>query len=247
MCGRYIQVASPTLLAEHFDVDEVVVPEPPEPRYNIAPRAEVLTVVQRGLDDPETAAEGGIRVLEPMRWGLVPSWADDPRIGDRMINARAESLTEKAAFKTAYRRRRCLIPADGFYEWQRISTKRKQPMFIHRRDGEPIAFAGLWEVWRSTPDDPWLLSCSIVTTRANAMMEPVHDRMPVMLEADVWDQWLDVRVHDREVLDPLLDPPPDDTLEMWPVSTLVNSADNDSPELVARVEPEPPDTLFEGF
>ena len=244
MCGRYIQVSSPTLLVEHFDVDEVVLPEPPEARYNIAPRAEVLTVVQRGLDDPETADDGGLRVLEPMRWGLVPSWADDPKIGDRMINARAESLGEKAAFKTAFRKRRCLIPADGFYEWQKLTGKKKQPMFIHRRDGEPIAFAGLWEVWRSSAEDPWLLSCSIVTTRANRMMEPVHDRMPVMLAADEWEPWLDVRVHDPAVLQPLLEPPPDADLEMWPIATLVNSADNDGPELLTRVEPELPDTLF---
>jgi putative SOS response-associated peptidase YedK len=244
MCGRYIQVSSPTLLVEHFDVDEVVVPEPPAASYNVAPRAEVLTVVQRGLDDPETAGKGGIRVLEPMRWGLVPSWADDPRIGDRLINARAESLSEKAAFKTAFRKRRCLVPADGFYEWQKLSDRKKQPMFIHRRDGEPIAFAGLWEVWRASRDDPWLLSCSIVTTRANEMMAPVHDRMPVMLAADQWDRWLDVRIDDDGELAPLLEPPPNDELEMWPVSTLVNKADNDGPDLVARVEPEPPDTLF---
>jgi putative SOS response-associated peptidase YedK len=248
MCGRYIQVSSPALLVEHFDVDETLVPEPPPPSYNVAPRAEVLTVVQRGLDDPETAAEGGIRVLEPMRWGLVPSWADDPRIGDRMINARAESLTEKAAFKTAYRKRRCIVPADGFYEWQKLTDKKKQPMFIHRRDGEPIAFAGLWEVWRPAPTEPWLLTCSIVTTRANGMMAPVHDRMPVMLAEDEWDTWLDVRIHDTAALEPLLEPPPDDLLEMWPVSARVNKADNDDADLVARVEPEPdpepPATLF---
>ena len=149
MCGRYVQVSSPTLLVEHFDVDEIGDPRAPDADYNVAPRAEVLTVVQRGLDDPETAAEGGIRVLEPMRWGLVPSWADDLKIGDRMINARAESIAEKPAFKTAFRKRRCIIPADGFYEWQTAhGHKKKQPMFIHRRDGEPIAFAGLWEVWQ---------------------------------------------------------------------------------------------------
>jgi putative SOS response-associated peptidase YedK len=248
MCGRYIQVSSPALLVEHFDVDETVVAEPPPPSYNVAPRAEVLTVVQRGLDDPQTAAEGGIRVLEPMRWGLVPSWAKDPGIGDRMINARAESLTEKAAFKTAYRKRRCLVPADGFYEWQTLSDKKKQPMFIHRRDGEPIAFAGLWEVWRPSSTEPWLLTCSIVTTRANGMMAPVHDRMPVMLSEDDWDTWLDVRIHDGAALEPLLDPPPDDLLEMWPVSARVNKADNDDADLVTRVEPEPepepPPSLF---
>jgi putative SOS response-associated peptidase YedK len=248
MCGRYIQVSSPALLTEYFDVDEVVVPEPPEADYNIAPRTEVLTIVTRGLDAPETAARGGTRVLEQMRWGLVPSWARDERIGDRLINARAESLSEKPAFKTAFRKRRCLIPADGFYEWERIAGKKqKQPVFVHRRDGEPIAFAGLWEVWRPDADSPWLLSCTIVTTRANAVVAPIHDRMPVMLPRTAWNTWLDVRVDDRAQLDPLLVPTPDAEIELWPVSTMVNRALNHGPELVERVEPiepETPNTLF---
>jgi putative SOS response-associated peptidase YedK len=247
MCGRYIQVSSPTLLVERFDVDEVAITETPDADYNVAPRHEVLTIVQRTSDESEAGARSGPRVLEEMRWGLVPSWAKDPKIGDRMINARAESLSEKAAFKTAFRKRRCIIPADGFYEWQRLADqKRKQPMFIHRRDGEPIAFAGLWEVWRddATPDSPWLLSCAIVTTRANATMEPIHDRMPVMLSESAWDTWLDVRSSERDVLDPLLEPAPDADIEVWPVSTMVNSANNNGPELVERVEPDVPNTLF---
>jgi putative SOS response-associated peptidase YedK len=247
MCGRYIQVSSPTLLVERFDVDEIAIPDAPEADYNVAPRKEVMTIVQRGLDVPETAAEGGTRVLEQMRWGLVPSWADDVKIGDRLINARAESLAEKSAFKTAFRKRRCIIPADGFYEWERVAgMKQKQPMFIHRRDGEPIAFAGLWEVWkdRGEPDAPWLLSCAIVTTRANATLAPIHDRMPVILTEDSWDRWLDVRINEHAAIDPLLDPAPDELIEMWPVSTMVNRADNNGPELVDRVEPEPPATLF---
>jgi putative SOS response-associated peptidase YedK len=245
MCGRYIQVSSPTLLVERFGVDEVVIEDTPEPDYNVAPRKAVMTIVQRGLDDPETAADGGVRVLEEMRWGLVPSWSKDVKIGDRLINARAESLAEKSAFKTAFRKRRCIIPADGFYEWRRLEgPKRKQPMFIHRRDGEPIGFAGLWEVWRESADEPWLLSCAIVTTRANATMEPIHDRMPVMLPETGWDPWLDVRIHERDVLDPLLEPAPDADIEVWPVSTNVNRADNNGPELVERVEPETPNTLF---
>jgi putative SOS response-associated peptidase YedK len=249
MCGRYIQVSSPTLLAEHFDVDEIAVPDAPEADYNVAPRKEVLTIVQRGLDDPEATRSGGVRVLEQMRWGLVPSWAKDLKIGDRLINARAESLAEKAAFKTAFRKRRCIMPADGFYEWQRIEGRPKQPVFVHQRDGEPIAFAGLWEVWkdRDVEDAPWLLSCAIVTTRANATMAPIHDRMPVMLPESAWDTWLDVRVSERAVLDPLLVPPADETIELWPVSTNVNNAGNNGSELVDRVEPfepEPPNTLF---
>jgi putative SOS response-associated peptidase YedK len=233
MCGRYIQASSPRLLAEHFDVDELAITESPEPDYNVAPRVQVLAVVQSAPD---------LRVLEPMRWGLIPSWATETRIGDRLINARAESVAEKPAFKTAFEKRRCIVPADGFYEWQRRGgSKTKQPMFVHRRDGDPLAFAGLWEVWRAAPDDDWLLSCAIVTTRANAMMEPIHNRMPVILPRTAWDAWLDRDVHGLAQLSDLLEPVADDLLEMWPVSTAVNSARNNGPELT---KPVPPDTLF---
>jgi putative SOS response-associated peptidase YedK len=181
-----------------------------------------------------------------MRWGLVPTWADDPRIGDRLINARAESVAEKPAFKTAFRKRRCILPADGFYEWEPGPGRRKQPVFVHRRDGEPIAFAGLWEVWRddTVPDAPWLLTCAIVTTRANAVMEPIHDRMPVMLPETDWRTWLDPDVADLARLEAMLVPPPDEEIELWPVSTRVNSADTNGPDLVERIEPVEPDTLF---
>ncbi|MBM3674098.1 MAG: SOS response-associated peptidase [Actinobacteria bacterium] len=235
MCGRYVQVSSPELLAERFQVDEIALADTPEADYNVAPRKQVLTVVQRS---PER------RVLERMRWGLVPSWAKDPKIGDRLINARAESVAEKPAFKRAFRRHRCLLPADGFYEWQVVpGRKQKQPMFVHRRDGEPLAFAGLWEAWRD-PDDadaPWICTCVIVTTRANAVIAPVHDRMPVLLEASAWDTWLDPTNEDVDGLRELLAPASDATIEMWPVATLVNRARNNGPELVARVEAE---TLF---
>jgi putative SOS response-associated peptidase YedK len=239
VCGRYVQISSPTVLVERFDVDEVALAEVPEPDYNVAPRKEVLTVVQR--DRRSDGSPGPGRVLEQMRWGLVPSWADAPSVGDRQINARAESVAEKSAFKTAFRKRRCILPADGFYEWEALPGRRKRPVFIHRRDGEPIAFAGLWEVWRDRPDSPWLLTCAIVTTKANATVEPIHDRMPVMLPEPSWDTWLDPQVDDRDRLEALLVPPPDEEIELWPVSTRVNSADNNGPDLVERVEP---DTLF---
>ncbi len=245
MCGRYVQVSSPTLLAERFDVDEIAIDEAPEPSYNVAPRAEVLTIREHRRAEPEADAPAAPRVLEQMRWGLVPSWAKDPKIGDRLINARAESVAEKPAFKAAFLKRRCLLPADGFYEWQAVAgRKQKQPMFVHRRDGEPIAFAGLWEAWRDQPESPWLITCAIVTTRANATMAPVHDRMPVMLPETAWDTWLDPCVAECARLAALLVPPPDDLLELWPVSTQVNSASNNGPELAARVEPEDPQTLF---
>jgi putative SOS response-associated peptidase YedK len=229
VCGRFVQAASPDLLAEQFGVDELVVDDDREPDYNVAPRAEVLAVVQR---------EPARRTLEQMRWGLVPSWAESPAIGDRMINARAESLGEKAAFKQAFRHRRCLVPADGFYEWQARGGRRKQPMFIHARRAGPLALAGLWEVWRGSPDDDWLVTCSIVTTRANTTVAPVHDRMPVVLAPDDWETWLDPHLEDPGRLAPLLEPAPDDALALRPVRTLVNDTRNNGPELVVGAEPD---------
>lgn len=217
------------MLAEHFHVDEIAIDEPVAPSWNVAPRAEVLTIVDK--DD--------VRRLGRMRWGLVPSWAETPAIGDRMINARAESLVEKPAFRTAFERRRCIVPADGFYEWEAVPGRGKQPMYIHARSGEPLAFAGLWEVWRdaSVPDAPWLRTCAIVTTDANATVAPIHDRMPVMLPADGWDAWLDRDLRDPGALVGLLRPAPDELLELWPVSARVNSARNDDETLIEREDP----------
>jgi putative SOS response-associated peptidase YedK len=229
VCGRFVVASSPTLLAERFGVDEVAVDDA-EPDYNVAPRAQVMVVRQRGEE----------RVLSRVRWGLVPSWAKDPSIGDRMINARAEGLATKPAYKRAFAKRRCIIPADGFYEWKVVAPPttpkgrpRKQPMFIHRRDGEPMAFAGLWEVWK-IPDgaDEWLRSCAIVTTESNALLAPVHDRMPVVLPESAWERWLDPEGHDVDELAKLLRPAPDEWFELWPVAPLVNTAANNGPELV---------------
>jgi putative SOS response-associated peptidase YedK len=238
MCGRFVTASSPTLLAERFDVDDVFV-EASEPDYNVAPRAQVMIVRQR--EDR--------RVLSRVRWGLVPSWAKDPSVGDRMINARAEGIAEKPAYKRALSRRRCIIPADGFYEWQVVGPPKtpkgrpaKQPMFIHRRDGEPMAFAGLWEVWKlpegappvdGVDDEGWLRSTVIVTTKANELLMPLHDRMPVMLPESAWGRWLDPTQRDATAVEELLVPAPDDELEFWPVSSLVSKADNNGPELVA--------------
>jgi putative SOS response-associated peptidase YedK len=233
MCGRFVQVSSPELLVERFNVHEVATPRH-EPSYNVAPGATVYAVRDRAVD------EGRRRYLSELRWGLVPSWAADPKLGDRMINARAESLADKPAYERAFRQHRCLVPAEGFYEWQRRGG-RKQPTFVHRRYGEPMAFAGLWAAWRD-PADPgrdWLRSCAIVTTRANDTVAPLHDRMPVVLEARDWDHWLDPDVHDADVLARLLVPAASDVLAAYPVSSAVNSADNDGPDLVERVELEP--------
>jgi putative SOS response-associated peptidase YedK len=228
MCGRFVQAASPTLLAEHFHVDELALDEPPAPSWNVAPRAEVLTIVD----------QGDVRRMGRMRWGLVPSWADDPAVGDRMINARAETVLEKPAFRTALERRRCIVPADGFYEWERVGSRR-QPVYIHDRSGAPLAFAGLWAVWRdpAAPDAPWMRSCTVVTTDANATLAPVHDRMPVMLSPDAWGPWLDRDVTDGDAVVDLLRPAPDELLEWWPVSPRVNRARVDDERLIEREDP----------
>jgi putative SOS response-associated peptidase YedK len=238
MCGRFVQVSSPDLLVERFGVDEVAAPAH-APSYNVAPRAGVYAVRDRAEQD------GRRRSLSELRWGLVPSWAKDTKVGDRMINARAESLTDKPAYERAFRRHRCLVPADGFYEWQRRGS-RKQPMFIHRRDGEPMAFAGLWAAWRDGDGDDadWLRSCAIVTTDANDVLAPLHERMPVVLEERDWDRWLDPSADDVNALARLLVPASNELLVAYPVSSAVNSADNDGPELVQQVEePEPEPSL----
>jgi len=225
VCGRYVEVSSPALLAERFQVTEVR-PKELEPSYNVAPRADVPVVAERH----------GERVLDVVRWGLVPFWAKDPKIGDRMINARAESLLTSNAFKRPFERKRCIVPADGFYEWQKLEGKRtKQPWFIRRRDGEPLAFAGLWESWHDPnagEDAPPLRTCVIITTQPNELLAPIHDRMPVVLPESEWDTWLDVENHDVGALCKLLVPFPAGELEAWEVSTLVNKADNNGPELL---------------
>ena len=232
MCGRYVSVSSPTILAERFHVEEVRT-EPTEANYNVAPRADV----------PVVAESRGTRVLDLVRWGLVPSWAKSLSIGDRMINARADRLLTSNAFKRAFERRRCIVPADGFYEWQVVEGRRqKQPWFIRRRDGEPIAFAGLWEIWHDPElgdDAPRIRSFTIITTEPNHVMRPIHDRMPVILPESAWDSWLDADNRDVGALSKLLVPAPDADFELWPVSTLVNKASENSPALL---DPAPVDS-----
>jgi putative SOS response-associated peptidase YedK len=233
VCGRYVQASSPSLLAERFAVDEIRVPEL-EQRFNITPRSDV----------PIVAVSRERRVLDLVRWGLVPSWAKDLKIGDRLINARAESIATKPAYKRAFQKRRCIVPADGFYEWRKVpGHTAKQPYFVYRRDREPLAFAGLWEIWHDPehPDGERIRSCVIVTTRANHMLEPVHDRMPVVLPEEVWDAWLDPENHDTTALEALLVPAPDDVLDLYAVRPLVNRPTNDGRELL---EPAPADEIL---
>jgi putative SOS response-associated peptidase YedK len=231
VCGRYVSVSSPTILAERFQVEQVRVTET-EHNYNVTPRADV----------PVVAESHGTRTLDLVRWGLVPSWAKDLKIGDRLINARADKLASSNAYKRAFARRRCIIPADGFYEWQVVEGKRqKQPWFFRRRDGEPLAFAGLWEIWHdpNDPDQehaPRIRSCVIITTDANDVVRPVHDRMPVVLAEDAWDEWLDGDNHDTGKLQRLLVPAPPGELDAWAVPLLVNRPANNGPELLERIE-----------
>lgn len=233
MCGRFVQASSPALLLEHFGVDETLA-APEAPDYNVTPRREVAVVVQ-GAD--------GRRALDRMRWGLVPSWAKEAAIGDRLINARGETVAEKPSFRRAFAARRCIVPVDGFYEWMVVPGRRtKQPVYIHGNTGLPLALAGLWESWHdpTVADAPALRTCTIITTSANRTLEPVHDRMPVILAEGAWSVWLDPDA-DREVLPPLLAPAPEDAVVFHEVTTAVNSPRNNDASLL---EPAPPETLF---
>jgi putative SOS response-associated peptidase YedK len=217
MCGRYT-LASPTeRLAEEFGVDASSIGL--APNYNVAPTQKVAAVLE----------EGGQRRLEVLRWGLIPPWADDPGIGSRMINARSETAPGKPSFRRAFRERRCLIPADGFYEWQRTNGA-KQPYYIHMEDGRPFAFAGLWESW-SKGGEGEIRTCTILTTGANALVGEVHDRMPVILAHDAYDVWLDP-ASERDELTGLLAPYPEDEMEAYPVSRFVNSPSNNDPRCI---------------
>jgi len=208
MCGRLTLTTAPEVVAAVFDVE---VPRF-TPRYNIAPTQPLAVVRTRG--------EPPVRVYTEMRWGLIPSWAKDRAIGNRMINARAETLEEKPAYRQAFRLRRCLVVADGFYEWQR-TDQGKRPYLIAAPDGAPFAIAGLWEIWRDT-DGQALVTCAVITTAANRMMAPLHDRMPVVLPKAAYGTWLDPDMNDSRVLSELLTPCAEDALTLRAVSSYVN-------------------------
>jgi putative SOS response-associated peptidase YedK len=218
MCGRFTLTTNLGTIAKRFGVARFL--EEVGARYNIAPTQTVIVV----NDD-------GTRFLTEMRWGLIPSWAKDPAIGNRMINARAETVATKPAFRVALRKRRCLIPADGFYEWQQ-QGRRKQPVYITLKAREPFSFAGLWETW-TAPDGEAIKTCTIITTEANALLKSIHDRMPVILTRDAERVWLDPTVQDPARLLPLLVPYPADEMETYPVSTKVNNPAHDGPECVS--------------
>lgn len=219
MCGRFTLTVDPAELKAAFR--EITFPEKYAPRYNVAPSQAVLAI----RNDAKNAADFLV-------WGLIPSWAKDPSIGNRLINARGETLAEKPAFRGAYKYKRCLIPADGFYEWQaQPGTKTKIPHFIHLKDGKPFGFAGLWDEWQAADGSP-LRSCTIITTAPNSLMASIHNRMPVILEAEDYADWLDPAPRTPDSLQHLVAPYSADLMEAYPVSVLVNSPSNDRADLI---------------
>ena len=230
MCGRMTQQTSPEEVARIFDAESRVHPEDGAagPRFNVAPTDPLTVVLERG-------DEG--RVVEQHRWGLIPSFAASAKSGAKMINARAETVASSPAYRASFRSRRCIVPSDGFYEWRRAGGVR-QPFFLHPPAGALLAMAGLWSVWKDPETGLWVPSAAVITTAANRLVSTVHDRMPVLLPREAWEDWLDRRVTDVGYLRSLLEPPPDDILEMHPVSTRVNSVRNEGPDLVLPV-PDP--------
>jgi len=219
MCGRFTLTASGDTLAETFDLDEAPTVSP---RYNIAPTQPVAAV--------RLSPDAGKRELTFLHWGLIPSWSKDTQIGSRLINARAETITEKPSFRTAFKRRRCLIPASGFYEWQRQGNQ-KQPVYVQAQHGTVFAFAGLWETWHGA-DGSEIESCTILTTEPNELMRDIHNRMPVIIEPADYSMWLDPGPNPEDALH-LLRPYPADQMIASPVSTFVNNPRNDTPECIA--------------
>ncbi|GAB3755845.1 SOS response-associated peptidase [Yimella radicis] len=258
MCGRYAASFSPDDIADEFDVDEdrtdeharsvLVNPQQPPagaPDWNMAPTKQSTVVLTRvPKDDPDNAP---VRQLRLLTWGLVPSWSRDTKVGLRMINARSETLLDKGAFAKAAVGRRCLVPADGWYEWQVSQTAtdakvkpRKQPFFIRRGDGEHCAFAGVYEFWRDKSkdaDDPdaWLTTFSIITTAAEAGLDRIHDRQPLVLDREVWQHWLDPDTKDPDEVRALLESPPPGRFEAWPVSSAVGSGRNNGEQLTLPI------------
>jgi len=226
MCGRYSLNATPEELAQVFNLSLEEVQRIFEPRYNIAPSDRVLAIRER--------YKGSGREPVLLKWGLVPHWARDADWAGRTINARAETIEAKPAFRDPFRERRCLVVASGFYEWQK-SGGRKQPYMVRREDAKPLAFAGLWDRWHGGAQEV-VESCTIVTTDANETVRPIHDRMPVILRPEDYDVWLDSKVSDPSRLLGLLEPFPDRELTAYPVSSLVNKPANDVPECVQPIQ-----------
>ncbi len=221
MCGRFSRKATLQAIVDEFEIAEVNGEFVPS--YNIAPGQDVAVILKNDT-----------RKLGLLKWGLIPSWSKDPKIGNRMINARAETLAEKPSFKHPVRRKRCLIVADGFYEWKK-EGKQKIPMYIFLKDQKPFVFAGLWDTWTS-PEGKKVSTCTIITTEPNKFMEKIHNRMPVILPRDHIDIWLNREVQDEHRVLPLLKPYPEKEMDAYEVSRMVNSPKNNSPQVIQKVE-----------
>ncbi len=219
MCGRFVRKATEEEVLGEFDVDPGDVSFELAPRYNIAPGQQVAAVLFDGK-----------RKVEGLQWGLIPFWAKDPKIGYKLINARAESLAEKPSFRTSLRKKRCLVVADGFYEWRHDGSK-KTPMFVRMKDGRPFGFAGLYDSWKS-PEGKSVRTCTIVTTSPNKLLAPIHDRMPVILDREGYAAWLDPGTEDPARLLGLLKAYPERGMEAYRVGLAVNSPRNDGPECI---------------
>ena len=235
MCGRFTLTDPDQDLAVQFNLPQV--PDI-KPRYNIAPTQPVAAV--RVAPDSLVGERAPLREMAFLHWGLIPFWAKDPKIGARMINARSETAAEKPAFRAAFRRRRCLVVADGFYEWQKVNGG-KQPFYIRLQGGEPFAFAGLWEFWKKSDAEDGngeraVESCTLLTTEPNDLLRPVHNRMPVILHPRDYDLWLDPDVQDPERLQSLLRPYPSEAMDAYAVSRWVNSPANDDPRCIEPLE-----------
>lgn len=224
MCGRFTLTASVDQLIDRFDIEFFLQEEEYNPSYNVAPSQSVLAVIN----------DGARKRMGFLRWGLIPPWAKDMSIGYKMINARAETLTDKPSFRNAYKKKRCLIVADSFYEWKRIDSKTKIPMRIKLKSNDLFAMAGLWENWKS-PDGNSIYSCSVITTSPNELVQDIHDRMPVILRPEDEKYWLDSSITDTTKLNPLLKPLDHALMEAYEVSPLVNSPKNNSIELIQKI------------
>jgi putative SOS response-associated peptidase YedK len=222
------QVTDPAEVARIFDADVRLDVESPDaaPRYNVAPTQPLTVVLQR-------ADEG--RLVEQHRWGLIPSFAASAKDGARRINARAETVASSPAFRVSFAKRRCIVPSDGFYEWRRTGGP-KQAFFLHPPEDAVLAMAGLWAVWKDPASGLWVPSAAVITTAANRLVGRIHDRMPVLLPREAWDDWLDPASDDLEHLLSLLEPAPDDVLAVRPISSRVNDVRNEGPDLIAPIE-----------
>ncbi len=226
MCGRFTLFEPDKILSKEFGVS---LSFGLAPRYNIAPSQRILAV--------RVAPTTGQREFAMTRWGLIPHWAKDTSIGNRLINARSETVAEKPAFRRAFRERRCLVPADGFYEWKQ-EAKGKRPFYVRMRDARPFAFAGLWERWEGIAGEA-VETCAILTTAANTILSPVHDRMPVILPPEAYSQWLDPSARSPKLLSPLLHPFPDNAMEAFPVDTFVNNPKMEDPRCIIAIDSSP--------